>query len=202
MSRPSQSAVLDVEKQFDPNNTVPTAGRAVSAAEEYHSSPAESNGMVITSIILCITGVGFGVAGGYCADASHPLEFDREWANMFLGLSFIFFKAATPIFLILGHKRNRGSEEGFPSWMLIAWVAYLCGMVFSLILLVVILNLEDLLAPWLYYLALMCNFVPYLVMMMRQIKLNIAGSDDLERHPLGLGEKRNGCVNGIVGGPT
>lgn len=161
MENPSQPIVFDVEQQCDQKNTVPAPAVAVAvavSAEEYHP-PASLNCLTITCIILCITGIGFGVAAGYCADVSHSLECDRQWAKGLLTLSFAIFAVATPLLLC-----NIGEDQVRE---MIAWVVYLCGMILSLILLVTVLFLGDDPGPWLYYLTTMCNFVPYMVMMMR-----------------------------------
>ncbi|KAL3936950.1 MAG: hypothetical protein SGBAC_007836 [Bacillariaceae sp.] len=157
-------------EKVDPTMTVPVGGPMEDSAEEYHP-PAKLNCLSISSIILCIAGIGFGAAAGSAATASHDelssthQELETMNAQLFGFLGIAAFATAIPLLACSarGYQNIRGSK-GLPVCMIIAWIAYGLGMVDALILLARSLVGGDVEPAWVY-LAILYNFIPYLIMM-------------------------------------
>mmetsp|Transcript_18921 Transcript_18921/g.46872 ORF Transcript_18921/g.46872 Transcript_18921/m.46872 type:complete len:179 (+) Transcript_18921:102-638(+) len=169
MSSPSPAFAFD-----DPhNNTIPSGGPSVEDPQT-SSPPAPLNGLTIASIILCLSGIGLGLAAGSYTTASHDelnsgsrQEMDRVMAQLFGFLGIAAFATAIPLLACgaRGYQNVRPGSKGLPVCMIIAWIAYGLGMLDALILLSnSLLMIEDVQPTWVY-LAILYNVIPYIMMM-------------------------------------
>ncbi|CAJ1966380.1 unnamed protein product [Cylindrotheca closterium] len=170
MASPSQAQFVQ------PTTTIPD-GRHVEDYMQSSSSPplaspnppSPLNCLAIASIILCISGVGLGLAAGSYASASHAYnngqEFDLLWAQLYGLLGIAAFATAIPL-LACGASRyqNIRGSKGLPVMMIIAWIAYGLGMMGALILLGRSLFFGKVEVIWVY-LAILYNVIPYYIMM-------------------------------------